>query len=112
MTNNRKQQIETLLQSFAPTVLEVLDESHMHNVPSGAQSHFRVTIVSTQFEGVGLVDRQRRVNQALSQVFAAGLHALALHTYTPSQWQAKGAQTPASPDCKGGSKTDQSSGQA
>jgi len=35
--------IETALK---PQYLEVVDESFMHNVPEGAQSHFKVTVVS------------------------------------------------------------------
>lgn len=89
---------------LSPLYLEVLDESHMHSVPAGAQSHFRVTAVSTLFAGMSLLARQRLVNGLLREDFATGLHALALHTWTPEEWFAKGGQVPASPPCLGGSK--------
>ena len=42
-----KQTIENKLdQALAPTHLVVKDESHMHNVPEGAESHFNVFVVS------------------------------------------------------------------
>ena len=41
-------QVKTFLEStietaLSPSYLEVVDESFMHNVPEGAQSHFKVT---------------------------------------------------------------------
>ncbi len=102
---NRQATIEQkLIEALAPSHLEVVDESHMHSVPEGAQSHFKVTVVSSQFEAMPLVKRHRLVNQALAQEFAEGLHALALHTFTPEEWFDKGGRSPDSPPCMGGSK--------
>ena len=51
---NRKETIEQKLrEAFSPLHLEVADESHMHSVPEGAQSHFKVTVVSERFDGDG-----------------------------------------------------------
>jgi len=94
---------ELLQAEFAPLHLEVVDESHMHNVPPGAESHFKVTLVSDRFAGQMLIKRHRAVNQALAGVMD-DIHALALHTLTPEEWFAKGGQSPASPPCLGGSK--------
>ena len=44
---------------FEPTALEVLDESGNHNVPAGAESHFRVTVVSDAFADTALLARHR-----------------------------------------------------
>lgn len=100
-----QQQIETKLGAqFAPLHLEVVNESHMHSVPPGSESHFRVVLVSEQFEGRPLVQRHRAVNAALAEELAGGVHALALHTMTPEEWFAKGGQAPESPPCLGGSK--------
>jgi len=102
---NRKASIEQKLEeAFAPLHLEVVDESHMHSVPEGVQSHFKVTLVSEGFQGQTLVARQRAVNRLLAEEFASGLHALALHTWTPEQWFEKGGRAPDSPPCLGGSK--------
>ncbi len=102
---SRKDRIESLVRdALAPLHLDVLDESHMHSVPQGAQSHFRLTVVSEQFRDKKLLARHRAVNDLLTAEFAAGLHALALHTWTPAEWFEKGGKAPPSPPCLGGSK--------
>jgi len=100
-----QQQIETRLrEQFTPLHLEVNDESHMHDVPEGAQSHFRVVLVSEAFAGQPLLRRHRAVNAVLKQELAGGIHALALHTMTPEEWYARGGEAPQSPPCLGGGK--------
>lgn len=81
--------------------LEVVNESSQHNVPPGSESHFKVVIVSPQFEGKNLVQRHRLVYGLLSEELAGGVHALALHTYSEQDWQQQGG-APDSPDCRGG----------
>jgi len=99
-----QQKIETRLQAqFSPLHLEVVNESHMHNVPAGSESHFKVTLVSEQFDGQMLIKRHRAVNQTLGEIMGE-IHALALHTMTPEEWFAKGGQAPESPPCLGGGK--------
>lgn len=95
-----------LRDALSPLHIEVIDESHMHSVPDGAESHFKVTVVTDRFEGKRLVERHRAVNELLADQFAAGLHALALHTMTPEEWFRKGGNSPDSPPCLGGSKSD------
>jgi BolA protein len=95
---------QRLRDQFAPMHLEVDNESHMHNVPEGSESHFRVVLVTDQFEGKPLVQRHRAVNGALAEQLQGSIHALALHTMTPEEWFAKGGAAPASPPCEGGSK--------
>jgi BolA protein len=103
---NRKSSIHTKLQtSLAPLHLEVVDESHMHSVPEGAQSHFKVVVVSEEFRDEKLVGRHRMINKLLEDEFKSGLHALALHTWTPEEWFDKEGRAPSSPPCLGGSKT-------
>jgi stress-induced morphogen len=95
---------EALTAAFAPEHLEVRDESHMHAVPKGAESHFRVVVVSAGFTGKTLVARHREVNAAAAAELRAGLHALAIEALTPEQWVARGGQVAKSPPCLGGSK--------
>ncbi len=102
---SRQSRIESKLQdALSPMHLDVVDESHMHSVPPGAESHFRVVVVSERFEGQGLVARHRTLNQLLREELQGGLHALALHTWTPEEWFEKGGAAPQSPPCLGGSK--------
>jgi len=103
---DRRERIREYLQSaLSPTYLEVTDESHMHSVPAGAASHFKVVAVSESFAEHGLVARHRLVNRALKGEFESGLHALSLHTWTPQEWFEKGGIAPDSPQCMGGSRS-------
>ena len=95
--------IEKLQKALNPTHLDVTNESHMHNVPPGSESHFKVVIVSSEFDGKMLVARHRLINKALAEELDGPIHALALHTMTPDEWSEKGA-APASPPCMGGGK--------
>ncbi|MCP3752144.1 BolA family transcriptional regulator [Pseudomonas sp. SBB6] len=95
-----QQKIEQSLQVLAPQHLEVLDESHMHS--RGQQTHYKAVLVSEQFEGLNSVKRHQKVYATLGELMSQ-FHALALHTYTPQEWQKIGV-APASPTCAGGSK--------
>lgn len=95
---------EAIRSALSPLYLEVLDESFMHNVPEGAQSHFKVTVVSDAFEGKRLLARHREVNALAAEALAGPVHALALHTYTSKEWEARGGESLTSPNCLGGSK--------
>ncbi|MCW8109378.1 BolA/IbaG family iron-sulfur metabolism protein [Alteromonas ponticola] len=95
--------IESVLnEHLQPVRLDVLDESYMHNVPSGAQSHWKVTIVSDAFTGLRLIQRHRRVNELLSEALEGPVHALSLHTFTSEEWEKRGESVAASPECRGG----------
>ena len=101
---NTQEIITKKLQSLSPEHLEVVNESHMHNVPEGSESHFKVTIVSAIFKDKMLLARHRLVNKALEEELAGGIHALALHTMTMEEWFEKG-NAPESPPCLGGSSS-------
>jgi BolA protein len=70
-----------LTTAFAPTELEIIDESDKHKGHAGAgdgHAHFRVTIVSTKFTGRTRIERHRMVFQALMPMLKAGVHALSI----------------------------------
>ena len=95
---------DIVVEGLAPLRLDVIDESHRHNVPAGAESHFKLIIVSEAFVGESLVARHRRVNRLLAAQLAGSVHALGLHTHTPEEWLARGESVPPSPPCRGGAK--------
>jgi BolA protein len=83
--------IEHLLNcAFSPHVLRVTDDSNQHKghrgTPHKNHTHFSVTIVSSAFEGMPVIQRHRAVHAVLSQGFSTTLHALKLITKTPSEW--------------------------
>ncbi|EQC40483.1 BolA protein [Saprolegnia diclina VS20] len=93
-----------LAAAFAPTHLQVLNESYMHNVPKGSETHFKVIVVSDHFEGKPLLQRHRMVNAVLDdELTKGGVHALSIQSKTPSQWEANSTVRP-SPTCQGGMK--------
>ena len=83
--------------------LEVVNESGGHNVPPGSETHFKVVLVTPEFEGLKLLQRHRLVHETLSEELAGGVHALAVHTYTGPEWQQRFGDAPMSPPCVGGS---------
>ena len=88
---------------FEPELLQLNNESHMHSVPPGSESHFKLVLVSEQFEGLRLVQRHQLIYQLLADQLAGPVHALALHTYTVAEWSETAAGAPDSPNCLGGS---------
>lgn len=76
-----------LTQRFAPSHLEVIDESHQHHGHSGArpdgESHFRVKIVAEAFRSTSRLERHRMVNEALAAELRERVHALAIEATSP-----------------------------
>jgi BolA protein len=74
---------------FAPTRLDITDDSARHEGHAGArpggETHFSVVIVSAAFAGLGRVARQRLVYETLAAELAGGVHALALATLAPGE---------------------------
>lgn len=80
---------ERLTAAFEPSRLEIVDDSAKHAGHAGArpqgETHFTVEIESAAFAGLSRVDRQRLVNRALAEQFAAGLHALSVRARAPGE---------------------------
>ena len=101
---NMQQTITSKLEkALSPEHLEVINESHMHNVPEGSESHFKLVIVSDDFKDKMLLARHRLVNKVLEEELKGSIHALALHTMTMEEWFDKG-KAAESPPCEGRSK--------
>ena len=78
-----------LIERFAPTKLEIEDQSDRHIGHAGArpggETHFAVTIMSAAFVGQSRVARQRLVYEALAEELATRVHALSLTTLVPDK---------------------------
>lgn len=58
----------------------------------GDGRHFEAVVVSEAFAGKSMIEQHRMVYAALGASFASeALHALALRTFTPEQWQRQGS---------------------
>ena len=93
-----------LNQAFDPEYLTLENESSGHGgFYPGKESHFKLVLVTAKFSGMPRVRRHQSVYAAVhDELTAQGgtVHALALHLYTPEEWQ---GEAPQSPHCRGGS---------
>lgn len=96
--------IEDKLKALDPDYLAVENESHMHSVPPNSETHFKVTLASSRFEGLMPVKRHQQIYTVLADELAGPVHALALHLYTPQEWATRGNSRPDSPNCRGGGR--------
>lgn len=97
-----------LQEALQPDYLSVDNESHMHSVPVNSETHFKLVVVSAALTDLRPVARHQRIYSLLQPLMQNPIHALALHTYSPAEWQAREQPAPASPDCLGGSKRENS----
>jgi stress-induced morphogen len=74
-------EVESLIRQGIPDAhVEVRDTT-------GGGDHFDALIVSTVFEGKGLVERHQTVYKALGEAMRVRVHALSLRTLTPTQYE-------------------------
>ena len=84
------EQMKTRLEAaFAPTRLDIVDDSDKHQGHAGhregGESHFTLTIESAAFLGLGRVERQRRINHVLAEELAGPVHALSIRASAPGE---------------------------
>ena len=85
-----REMIARLEISLAPTRLMLRDDSEQHRGHGGyrgegGESHFHLSIESAAFAGLGRVQRQRLVYQALDELMQSQVHALAMETKAPGE---------------------------
>ena len=74
----------TLEKAFPGAMIHVQDLT-------GGGDHFQVVVVSESFGGRGLIDQHQMVYGALKEAMGTErIHALALKTFTPEQWERYG----------------------
>ncbi len=89
--------------TLSPIYCQVMNESHLHSVPKGSETHFRIEIVSDIFAHKRLLERHRLVNEALKEELAK-IKACSLHTFTLDEWETRKDTMNSSPTCAGGKK--------
>jgi BolA protein len=75
-----------LAEAFAPSELEVIDDSHQHVGHAGAREgkgHFTVRIASAAFAGMTPLARHRAVYAALGDMMVDDIHALSIQATVP-----------------------------
>ena len=78
---------ERLESAFAPTRLDIIDDSHKHIGHAGARhgGHFTVVVISDMFKDKSLLERHRMVYDAVGNLLQTGVHALSIKALTPQE---------------------------
>ncbi|OOF84058.1 transcriptional regulator [Rodentibacter ratti] len=99
--SKQQELLDKIHTEFQPHFAAVENESHMHSSGRGANSHFKLVIVSDVFDGMSKVKRHQKLYQLFAEDLKNGIHALALHLYTKKEWEELGEVFPNSPNCAG-----------
>ena len=75
-----------LIDEFNPSILSITNESYMHNVPEGSESHFKLVIVSDEFKNLSNVKRHQEVYKVLGEVMKS-IHALSIHSFDNEEYK-------------------------
>ena len=85
----RVERLESRLRAaLQPTVLQVIDDSHLHAGHAGAaggHGHFTVHLVSERFSGLPVVRRHRLVYEAVGDMMTTDIHALSIQALAPGE---------------------------
>jgi BolA protein len=87
----RERMTAKLTAAFAPTGLEIVDDSHRHaghagdNPDGGGETHFKVSLTSAAFAGQSRVARHRMVHDVLAPELRERIHALELKLKSPGE---------------------------
>jgi len=103
---------DSIMSSLAATFpsamhISAINESSGHNVPSGSESHFCVTVVDASLEDLKRIGRHRLINSALRDELNGGLHALRIVAKSESEWEKLNDEereniSGVPPSCRGG----------
>ena len=56
-------------------------------IVEGDGTHFQAIVVTSEFEGKGLLEQHQIVYKGIGEAMKDRIHALSLKTYTPDQWK-------------------------
>lgn len=78
--------IRTRLETaLSPTLLEIVDEGHLHAGHPGARDgrgHFRIRLAAAALAGLPTIAQHRRIYAALGDLMETDIHAVALQIET------------------------------
>jgi BolA family transcriptional regulator, general stress-responsive regulator len=77
-----------LVTQLNASVVEVIDDSHLHAGHAGARDgrgHYRVRVVSDAFKGLRAIQRHQLVYRALGEMMQTDVHALSIAAFAPEE---------------------------
>ena len=89
--------INTLNECMNISSLKIYNESFMHNVPKDAESHFKLVIVSNDFNNLSQVQRHKLVYMHLGSIMD-DIHALSIQSFNEDEFKLNPAILD-SPEC-------------
>jgi len=68
---------------------ELINESdkHQHHPNRESGGHFVITVVSSDFNGLSRIERQRKIFNFLKEELKQEIHALSMQLYDISEWK-------------------------
>jgi len=79
--------IDIINNKLSPSVLNLINESFMHNVPPGSESHFKLIVVSDVFKDLTKVKRHQLIYRTLNKIMDE-IHALSIYAFDENEYNA------------------------
>ena len=84
--NIEQQIINKLNDEFKPSSLKIVNESFMHNVPTGSESHFKIVVVTNDFNNLPIIQRHKLIYKNLNGLMDK-IHALSIHAFSEEEFE-------------------------
>ena len=78
--------INTLSSSLNLSSLKIINESFMHNVPAGSESHFKIVVVTDDFNNLSSIKRHKLIYKTLDNLMNK-IHALSIHAFNEEEFK-------------------------
>ena len=78
--------INTLSSSLNLSSLKIINESFMHNVPAGSESHFKIVVVTNDFNNLSIIKRHKLIYKTLDNLMNK-IHALSIHAFNEEEFK-------------------------
>jgi BolA protein len=78
--------INTLSNSMNLSSLKIINESFMHNVPKASESHFKIVVVTNDFNNLSIIKRHKLIYKTLDNLMNK-IHALSIHAFNEEEFK-------------------------
>ena len=78
--------VNTLLSSMNLLSLKIVNESFMHNVSDGSESHFKIVVVTNDFNNLSIIQRHKLIYKCLDRLMNK-IHALSIHAFNEEEFK-------------------------